>query len=37
MMNGMKQDSFYIEQVEQYNVKYNPKAQTAANPMIFNE
>ena len=25
---GLKVDSFYVEQVEKYNVKYNPKAQT---------
>ena len=25
-INGMKMDSFYVEQVEAYNVKYNPKA-----------
>ena len=25
-INGMKMDSFYIDQVQNYNVKYNPKA-----------
>ena len=36
-INGMKIDSFYIDQVEKYNVKYNPKAQTANNTMNFND
>ena len=32
---GLKVDSFYIDLVENYNVKYNPKAQSYTNAMNF--